>query len=132
MAAAADLVIYDGQATPVAHTFKPARKTGEVIVWEERTSGNTPAGFFTFALSQNSPKAAKTVIKTKLMLEIPVEVLDSDTSQYSYPTSARFAFTVMVPKDASQSVRDDIAAYAKNFLADAVIQAVLSDMDVPY
>jgi hypothetical protein len=132
MAAATDLVINDGQATPVAHTFKPARKTGEVITWEERTTGNTPAGFYTFAFSQNSPKTAKTVIKTKMTLEVPIEVLDADTAQYSYPTSARFTFTIMVPVDASLAVRNDIAAYAKNFLANAVMQTALSTMDVPY
>jgi hypothetical protein len=38
----------------------------------------------------------------------------------------------MVPVDASLAVRNDIAAYAKNFLANAVMQTALSTMDVPY
>jgi len=132
MAAASTLVIYDGQSTPVAHNFVPARKDGSIVVWEERTTANTPAGFFTFAFSQTAPKDSKTVIKSKATLEVPVEVLDTDTGQYSYLTSARFVLTVMLPKDATQAVRDDLGAYVKNFLANAVIQSALTDLDVPF
>jgi hypothetical protein len=132
MAAAANIVVDDGAGTPVAHTFSPARKDGGVVVYEERTTANTPSGFYTFAISQTSAKTSKSVVRSKLTLEVPIEVLDSTTGLYSYPSSMRFIVEVMVPKDATAEQRENVAAYLKNFVAHATIQSCLADLDAPF
>jgi hypothetical protein len=72
------------------------------------------------------------VVRSKLTLEVPIEVLDSTTGLYSYPSSMRFIVEVMVPKDAAAEQRDNIAAYLKNFVAHATIQSCLADLDAPF
>jgi hypothetical protein len=132
MAAASNIVVSDGQSTPVAHTFSPARKDGGLVIYEERTTANTPKGFYTLGLSQTSPKASNSVIRTKLSLEVPIEVLDSTTGLYSYPSSMRFSIDVLMPKTVTADQRNDIAAYLKNICAHATIDAMIADLDAPY
>lgn len=132
MAAASDIVVNDGQSTPVAHTFSPARKDGGLVIYEERTTANSPRGFYTLGVSQTSPKAANAVIRTKLSFEVPIEVHDTNLDVYTYPSSMRFNIDVLMPKDISTDDRADMAAYIKNILTHATIQALIANLDAPY
>jgi hypothetical protein len=132
MAAATDIVVDDAQSTPVAHTFSPARKDGGLVVYEERTTANSPRGFYTLGISQTSPKAANTVIRTKLTFEVPIEVHDTNLDVYTYPSSMRFNVDVLMPKDISTADRANMAAYVKNVISHATIQALIANLDAPY
>jgi hypothetical protein len=132
MAAASSITINDGQTTPVAHTFVPARKNGQVVEYEERVTAANPAGFFTLAISQGDSKSASPVIRTRISVAVPVEVLDSSTGLYSYPYTSRISIDVLLPKNATAAIRADVAAYAKNLLAHATIVSLLKDLDAPY
>jgi hypothetical protein len=130
MAAATNIVIND--AVPAAHTFVPARKNGQIVEWEERTTSNTSQGFYTLSVSQTDSKTKSPVIRTKVSLAIPTEVLDSATGLYSYPSTARILVDVLLLKEASATLRADIAAYVKNLISHATIQALIADLDAPY
>jgi len=132
MAAATDIAVYDGQSTPLLHTFSPARKTGSLVVWEERTTNHLPNGFFAFGVSSTSTKGSSPIIRQKVTLSVPIEKLDSNTGMYSYPAVNRFAFDFMIPKESSQANRSDFAAYVKNFMAHAVIQNMIANLDQPF
>lgn len=132
MAAAVDLVLNDGQGTPVAHTFSPARKDGVLVEYEERLTAHTPSGFFTIGISQSSLKKNSSVIRMKVSLALPIEVFDTSTSAYSYPNVCRFNIDVLIPTTATSSVRNDVAAYAKNLLAHTVIQNMIKNLDAPF
>jgi len=132
MAAASNIVINDGQGTPVAHTFTPARKDGFVVEWEERTTSHAASGFYTLSISQTSPKSSSPVIRTKVNLAVPIEVLDSVTGVYSYPNTARLIVEVLEPVGLTAAQRADIYAYTKNLLAHATLQAAIKDLDAPF
>lgn len=131
MAAASNIVINDGQGTPVAHTFVPARKTGTKVDWEERVTPHTASGFYTISTSANAPSSGQ-VVRNKITLAVPLEVYDSVTATYTYPLTARASIDVLVPVGATSAQRADIYAYVKNLLAHATIQAMIKDLDVPF
>jgi hypothetical protein len=132
MAAAANIVINDGASTPVAHTFVPARKNGQVVEYEERSTAFNPQGFYTLAISQSDSKGASPVIRTKVTLAVPVQVLDSSTGLYTYPAVSRISLEVLLPKSATSTVRSDISAYLQNLCAHATIVDLVKDLNAPF
>lgn len=132
MAAASDITIYDGQPTPVLRTFTPARKSGDVVFWEERTTASTPLGFARIGIGQSKAKATSPVIRTKCTLVWPYEVLDSDTGVYSYKDVYGFKGEFIVPVAAVYQQRDDAFSATINLFAHAVLRAAVADVDPPY
>lgn len=130
MAAAANIVIADGSSAN--HTFAPARKTGMLVEYEERTTPHTPDGFYTIGISQTAPNSSSPIIKTRITISLPVEVYDSTTATYSYANTSRVNIDVLMPKTLSSGNRADLYAYAKNLLANAVISGLISSLDAPY
>lgn len=128
MAAASTITINDG--TPTAHNFVPARKSGDKVVWEERTTASTPRGFYTITINQS--KTNGPVIRSKISLAMPVEVQDTDTGLYSYADVCRFNIDVLIPVNSTATVRADTYAYLKNLMADSVIDSLIADIDPPY
>jgi hypothetical protein len=131
MTAASNIVISDGQSTPVAHTFVPARKAGDVVFWEERVTANTAAGFYTISIGANSP-TSRQVVRAKIALAIPFEVLDSDTGLYSYPSIGRANIDILVPVSATVGERANLYAYIKNLVSNSVIDNLVNDLDTPF
>lgn len=132
MAAASNIVINDGQGTPVAHTFVPARKDGSVVEYEERVTPHTASGFYSISISQSSPKSSSPVVRTKVTMAVPIEVFDSDTGVYSYPNTARLICEVLLPVVMTAAQRADLYAYTKNLLAHATLQSCIKDLDAPF
>lgn len=131
MAAATDIVLNDGQSTPAAHTFSPARKSGDRVVWEERSTASTASGFYLLTTKANPPSSAS-VIRNKITLAIPLEIYDSVSQTYSYPDIARLSADILIPVNATSADRKNMAAYVKNLFAHATIVSMLEDLDVPY
>jgi len=132
VAAAANIVINDGQGSPAAHTFVPARKDGMKVDYDERTTPHTPAGFYTIAISSTAPQSKSPVVRCKISLAMPLESYDSVTGLYSYPTTARFNIDVLVPTSATSAQRADVYAYLKNLMAHATVQSLIKDLDAPF
>jgi hypothetical protein len=121
MAAAANIAIYDGQPTPVLRTFVPARKTADVVFWEERDVAATPLGFARIGIGRTTPKGTSPVIRTRCTLVWPFEVLDANTGLYSYKDVARMNAEFIMPISAVEQSRDDAFTVAKNIIAAQVL-----------
>jgi hypothetical protein len=132
MAAASTIVLYDGQATPVAHNFVPARKNGNVVVWEERSTAHTPLGFYSLSMSQSPALSTSPVQRSKSNIVVPLEYLDDTTGRYSYDKVMRANVEVILPTTAVTSERQNLSAYLFNLCAHAVFRAMLEESDPSY
>jgi hypothetical protein len=132
MAAASDIIINDGQSTPVAHTFTPFSKDGSMVVWLERTTAHTSAGFYPLTVSQSSPNGKSPVVRTKITLALPLEAYNSSTGIYSYTDTSRVILDVLMPVSMVAAGRADVYAYLKNLMAHATIEATIKDLSPPY
>jgi len=131
MAAAANIVIADGQSTPVNHTFVPSQKEGSTVIYQERSTAHTEAGFY--ALSVGSTVSAKSPVRrVKISLSVPLEVLNTVTGGYSYDNTMRANIELLIPTAAIQGNRADLAAYVKNFTALTLFTDIVKSLDFPY
>jgi hypothetical protein len=138
MPAVTQLVVNDGQATPVAHTFKPDGKKGEVLFFADR-SGGIPVGYgkISFNRRETSGNGSGSY---KVTMKIVVPTLEqtsastatgiqpAPTVAYKHEVNIEFS----MPARGSVANRKDILAYAKNLLATADVQAVIHDLEDLY
>jgi hypothetical protein len=136
MAAIADIVIADGQGSPVNHTFTATLQEGINSSWFDRVSG-VVAGYPSIKIQTNLDKADADVDKYTISLAVPeLEALSASASGFTPgPTVAyveRFKGEFIIAKRATQAQRDNLAAYAKNLMAHAVVTNMVKNRDVPY
>jgi hypothetical protein len=142
MAARANLVLNDGQATPVAHTFNPNSGDGNipgvsVISYEDR-SGGIAVGFPMVSIATR--KATKQQRNTKLTVTVVRPVLENTSNSTvsgiaPAPTVAYdvvFKGEFIIPERSTIDVRKDALAYVKSLLADAVITSAVQDLESPW
>jgi hypothetical protein len=125
MSAQANVVINDGQATPVAHTFNPkgARVVPDgkdVAVWKDQTPVN--ADGYLVLTEQHARPNQNGIEKFRWVIEIPtLETVGTNDAgitpapRRDYTTTA--VIEVWASTRASQQELKDIAAYVKNFTA---------------
>jgi hypothetical protein len=141
MAAIANIVVNDGLATPVAHTFAPAKTQSDMAVLEDRVSG-VYIGFnkLTFQLTRpNGPsKAATRNVKLSIKIETPkMEVVSNATlagiapaPTVSYRPVAEL--NVTFPERCSLQDRKDLKAFVQNLLANAFVTDAFEKYELPY
>lgn len=133
MAAIANLVLADGQATPVNKTFTAKRADTQLAVWKDQTSG-IAIGFPTVTLSVRETANATRVEKriSKPVLEV---ISGSDGG---YTPSPKVAYTVMskeeivLPNRCVLQDRKDIRAFSRNMLADTVMVNAIENLEAPW
>lgn len=140
MPAISNLVLNDGQATPVAHTFEPARTTADFAQWEDRVSG-VYVGFWKLVQQLVRPKGDSKVanrnLKSMHKIETPVmETLGtSDTGLTPPPTIAHRPFVDInftFSERASKQNRKDLRVLAANYLVSAAAIAAIDDLGSNY
>jgi len=142
MAARGNIVINDGVATPVAHTFSPNSGDGNVpgvsVVEYEDRSGGISVGFpIVSVLTRKATKQNKNH-KLTFLVKLPVlETLSGSTLAgiIASPTKAydlTFRGEFVLPERSVLAGRKDILAYAKNLLAHAVVTAAVQDLESPW
>ena len=141
MAAIANIVINDGQATPVAHTFAPAKTQADMALLEDRTSG-IYIGYnkLTFALMRpmGASKEATRNLKLSIKIETPkLETVSNNTASGIAPAptiSYRPVVELMVtfPERCSLQDRKDLQAYIKNVLANSFVTDAFEKYELPY
>jgi len=132
MSAIAALVLADGQATPVNHTFTPRGVKNAIAKWQD-ISGGVVAGYPTITFSLREPTKASKATKVTAKIVVPtLEVTSPSTATGIQPAPTKaydnlcnieFVFN----ERSSQAQRKDLAAYVKNYLASAAFQAALND-----
>jgi len=141
MAAAANIVLNDAQATPVAHTFIPLGPDQNDVRWWEDQSGASPLGYnrISMALVRPSLTAAqgvssdKRVCRVKMQLHTPkLENTTNSTVSGVQPAPTlsyvpRVSVEFILPERSALQDRKDIRKFAQFLLADtAIVNAVES------
>jgi hypothetical protein len=141
MPAAANIVINDGQGTPVAHTFAPAKTVADFALLEDR-AGGIYVGFnkLTFSLVRPTGPAKAVSRNLKLSMKVETPKLESSTNStysgftpaptVSYRPVVEIMFTF--PERCTLQDRKDLQAYAKNLLANTFSDSAVQSYELPY
>ena len=136
MPAISNIVIKDGAATPVDHTFVPstAQKGNDPAVWLEKSAGS-PLGYFRITAKVdaqvNKPSKVTIVIATPHLAVFGANCcVDQNTPQVPYTEFFNGSFSL--PPGSTVQTRKDILAYAKNLLALPLMSSMVVDLEPAY
>lgn len=140
MPAIGNIVIADGQATPVNHTFSPVGISADNVATFNDRSAGIPIGYnaLTMSLRQPSKNGSARNFKAQLKLVLPtLEVTSPSTSTgiQPAPTKAYDCMAVVefvLPERSSLQNRKDLLTLLKNALATTVTTAVVQDLENVY
>lgn len=135
MAAQANLVLNDGQTTPVAKTFSNRGADLSLAKWKD-ISGGIAIGMPEVTLGSKENASSSGSYKTELRIILPVlETLSGDSGGYlAVPKIAYKMFgkvELVSPNRATLQNRKDIFAFVANAMANGQIKAAFVDFDVP-
>jgi hypothetical protein len=145
MSAVANIVLNDGQATPVSHTFIPLGPTDGVWWFEDQSSGTSSLGFDRISLqlirvngqAAGTSSTANRVNRVKMTIHTPtLETLGtSDTGIQPPPTVAyvdrcHIEF-ILAERDIEQE-REDLRVYARGLLDNAQVVAMIEKLQAIY
>jgi len=140
MAAIANIVINDGQVTPVAHTFAPAKTQADFAVLEDRSAGSY-VGFnkLTYALTRPSgnTKGASRNLKLSIKIETPkLEDVQMVVSGFAPAPTVSYRPVIEViatmPERCLLQDRKDLLAFVKNALANSFTTDAFEKFELPY
>lgn len=141
MSAIANIVLNDGQGTPVAHTFAPAKTAADYAVLEDRAAG-VYIGFNKLTFNLQRPVGPSNVanrnLKLSILIETPkLEVVSNNTVSGIQPAPTvsyrpKVELTVTFPERCSLQDRKDLQAYIKNALANAAVTDAFEKYELPY
>lgn len=127
MAAIAPVVLNDGQATPVAHTFAPVTiDQNGVAKWADRVGGIS-VGFPTISYSLKSPTTGSKAYKMNAKVTLPVLEQTSPSTSTGIQPAPTVAYNLIanvelvLPERSTLLDRQNLLAYVKNYLANAVV-----------
>lgn len=142
MPAIKPLTLADGQATPVNHTFSPAKPqsgTGKVLVpaeWQE-LNGESFVGARRITMSVLPDFKVNGVSKVRIVIADPVLsapstgcCVDGSLQQVAYTDFANITFSIA--SNATAAKRKDILAFAKSLLASAEVKAAVELLEPVY
>ena len=127
MPQAIDLVINNGAGTPVAKTFTlyaPCAGENSLATWKLKEG--TIASVFPVitALARSTGNASR---KMQGKLKVPSSYTDTVTGLTKVGSAFEFDFSASVPDDYPEALKADAIAFAKNLIANTVIQAMMRD-----
>jgi len=138
MSAIASMTIADGVATPVNHTFAPVNiDAAGVAKWADR-SGGIALGYPVITQSIRVPNKDSRNYKLVMRVVTPVlEVTSPSTASGIQPAPTKAYDLVgtiefVLPERSSLAERKNIAAYVKNFLANANVTNALESFESVY
>lgn len=129
MANLADIILNDGAATPVAHTFKVKMNDGGVSRFEDRAAG-IPVGYGILIV-----KTEETTNVRKVTLELRIPTLEAVAGANSagFTPAAQVAYTTRVktefflPQRGTTAERKNILAFLSNGLSNTTIKSIITD-----
>lgn len=130
------LVVNDGQATPVSHTFTPVNVGAALVEWHDK-SADSVLGRPSVTLGDRKPTAQNGNRKVTLRIKVPVlETVSPAATGYTPGPTLAYTLSanmdIILPSRASQAEIDDLYAYMKNVLSLATMDAVVTADDFPY
>jgi len=137
MPAIGNIVINDGAATPVAHTFAPVAVNGDLASYADR-SGGISVGYPTITASLAAPSKTSRLYKARIKVVMPVlETISNSTMSGIAPAPTKAYditadMTFLMPERSTLQDRKNILAFAKNLLANAVVTALVENNETVY
>lgn len=133
MPAIAAITIADGQVAPVNKTFNPDNIKNEVATWYDR-SGGIAVGYPVITVSVRPPSRNSTSRVNKVTVKIVVPVLEQVAPSTVWTKAYETTFTgeFLMHERSTLQDRKNLLAFAKNFLAHAVAQAAVHDLEPSY
>lgn len=134
MPAFGNVVLADGASTPVNHTFSPVKIDGDVASYADRSLG-VPVKYYTLSASNRDPSGGNgQVNREQFSIAVPVVADGSDPSVKAGTVlrTSRFDCTFLIPASSTLQERKDIRAFAKNLMADALITAMVENLEHVY
>lgn len=123
------IALLNGAASPATITFTPVSQNNGVSVFEDRSPG-VGSLFRTLRSWTIRPKRIGGVYKTGISISFPVpKVVDGITVPASI---ARFNGEFIFQENVSDADRKDVYALAKNAFANALLTAIMRDLDPAY
>jgi len=133
MAVQADIVLANGEGTPVNKTFVPmgagrVAPGKHVADWQEQSAVNAE-GFYRLSESRADPNSNK-ISKLRTLIELPtLQTVGTNDAGFT-PVAGRLYSTVGVVEiwshvQASQAELKDIVAFVKNYTASALFSALV-------
>ena len=136
MALIANIVIADGQATPVNHTFSPVAST-PVPSYRESIGALALVGQGRItAVNRSAPSAA--LQRVRVSLELPALETVSGNNAEGYTAAPKVAYTntvlveFILPARGTASQRKDLRVLLSNLLKDAQIVDLIDNLNQPY
>ena len=145
MGARSNIVLNDGQATPVAHTFAPTQDS--VGGWSRFVdrSGGIAAGYPELRLRLTEPtpvplgqvpRGSRIYMSDTRIIVPTLETLGTSSSGYTPPPSAAYSCSFRIqsfmPERSTQLERKNARAFAANWLACAVALLLYQDNEGVY
>lgn len=146
MPAFGNIVLADGQSTPVNHTFIPVVIDAQGVAHYEDTAGGIPIGYPRLSLSLKRPTAStapgsnsrSAVYRARVKIEVPVLEVTSPSTGTGIQPAPTIAYSSMADMQflmsarSTEAERKDIVAYAKNALLNAAVVDVLTKLQNIY
>lgn len=127
MAQIANLVLADGQATPVNHTFSPIDVRDGVAKWADKVGGIS-VGFPVITYSVRQPSKAARSYKITRKITLPVLAQTSPSTSTGIQPAPTKAYELIhnsewvLPEQSTLADRQNLLAYVKNFDANVVMK----------
>ena len=138
MAQIGNVVINDGQATPVAHTFNPVSiDAAGVARWADRVNG-IAVGFPLLSLSLRNPTSGSRNYKMTLKIAVPTLEVTAPQSGSGFvpaPTKAYDTLAtvdIVMPERSTKLERQNALAFLKNALANAIVTNAVENFESVY
>lgn len=134
--AMSNIVLADGQATPVDHTFVPASNVSGVYTWEEKNA-DASVGNRRITASLKSPSGGSLNYKAVIKLWNPKLEVTSPSTSSGYQPAPKVAYTVAsevhvnIPQRSALADRKDSTAFVYGLLNTTVMKSLLNDLTTP-
>lgn len=134
-----NIVINDGQTTPVAQTFKPASTEGDWKRYANLTpNGGIGVGGWELWACLLEPKGTGQVYRLKWRITRPTLEVTAPTTTTGYQPAPRVAYTCvsygefLIPSRSTTAERSDLIALTKNFMALAMVTTMVKELEDLY
>lgn len=135
MAQIAALTIANGAATPVNHTFAPVNKDAAgVAKWADRVDG-IAIGYPTVTYQLRIPTVSNRNYKLTARVALPVLEVTSPSTSSGIQPAPTLAYTltanveIVLPERSTLAQRNDLLAYVRNYLSNAVITSGVQNFE---
>jgi hypothetical protein len=136
MSAIGNLVIQDGQGTPVTHTFYPIQ-SGALSLWRENQSTLPIIGQGTVAVNVKIDTKGG-LNKVRVTMDLPALETATDANSAGYTAAPKVAYSNKVtmefflPSRGTSAQRKDLRVLIADLMTEAILIDTIDNINIPY